>query len=308
MSKITNWIPSKVIMYRKKKKRLGGFDSFPLRYDATDESKQTAIAWTKDTWRGRNNKQTLVGDNPIEVSNAPRRGFKIVDAEQRSNGGRAWKVLTPDNDLVDMREDVFLPILLDRGLPNTKIIDAEFQWVQCGSQLKLIEVGSPFHKTCQAEEERLEKKAVKKQKSKQKMLKEADLVVGNMYYFGEAKSVVKLYLGKLSMKNGDVFMWLDRQYQLYHRSSDTFKAWGIQSQYSLTCTATEECTAYKPPQNFLKEIDIYRNHIYKVTKLNSWCAVVERTEMFNQKYSTRPPSYYVYLDLFEDFMNSKWLN
>jgi len=135
----------------------------------------------------------------VEISNAPRRGFRIVGAEQRAEGGRAWKVLTPDGDLVDMREDVFLPILLDRGLPKNCVIDAEFQWCQNGSQLRLEEVGSPQHKAYTPEIGASEKK---KSSPKKGVFKKNDLVVGGVYdtaWFGNV-----VYLGDVA--------WLGRNY------------------------------------------------------------------------------------------------
>lgn len=311
MNKSQNWIPKKIHMYRKSKKHLGGFPAFPLRHDATNESKQTALAWVADIWRGRINKQMITGNDPIEISNNPRGGFKVVSAEQRDNGGRAWKVITPDGDLVDMREDVFLPILLDRGLPSTKIIDAQFQWVQCGSQLKLIEVGSQIHKAAITEEEHNGKKEEKKMRTKQKAINEKELVVGNIYTFGDG-TIKKLYFGKMKLKNCEVFTWIDARYNLISKGSDTFKAWGINIEYSKTCTAISLCTTQKPPQNFINDIDIYRSHIYKVTKMNSsWKAVVQRNEMFDRyhnPYYTGENEYAWFNDMFKDFHERKWID
>jgi hypothetical protein len=136
------YIPNKVHHFLRPPIEVRGVEcapSFPVS-GALDPSAKT---WENARKWARSRKESLflevVHDNP------PRGGYRVVGAEQRGEGGRAWQVITPDCLLVDMREDVFLPILLERGLPATGIIDAEFQWCVVGSQIRLERVGSKSH-------------------------------------------------------------------------------------------------------------------------------------------------------------------
>ena len=87
-----------------------------------------------------------VRPEPVVIDNTPKRGYKLVGAESRGEGGRAWKVVSPEGHLVDLREDVFMPILLTRGLNKQGIINARLQWCVNGSQIRLEEVGSDNYK------------------------------------------------------------------------------------------------------------------------------------------------------------------
>jgi len=156
------YIPNKVRHFLRTPIQVRGVTcapSFPVS-EALDPSAKT---WDKARqWaRFRENSQTHL---EVVQDNIPRGGYRVVGAEQRSEGGRAWRVLTPDNFLVDLREDVFLPILLEKGLPATRIIDAEFQWCVSGSQIRLEQVGSTSHAKYVTEEEMLARKPPKKAK------------------------------------------------------------------------------------------------------------------------------------------------
>lgn len=101
-----------------------------------------AERWANSLW-GRDK-----GQDPLPVvvlPNIPKSGYRLVAVDTRTEGGRAWKVISPEGFYVDLREDVFLPLLLEKGLPADGMIDAEFQWCQNGSQLRLERVGSPAH-------------------------------------------------------------------------------------------------------------------------------------------------------------------
>ena len=157
------YIPNKVHHFLRSPIQVRGVTcapSFPVS-GALDPSAKTwgnARQWAR--FRGNCDQTHL----EVVQNNLPRGGYRVVGAEQRSEGGRAWKVLTPDNFLVDLREDVFLPILLEKGLPATRIIDAEFQWCVSGSQIRLEQVGSTSHAKYVTEEEMLARKPPKKAK------------------------------------------------------------------------------------------------------------------------------------------------
>lgn len=198
-------IPNKITMFRRKQTP-EGTPAFPVRVGASEGASITAKLWVanesrwayKSNYEGAKDRADAAAVEAVVIGNEPRRGFRIVGAEQRAEGGRAWKVVTPDGDLVDMREDVFLPILLDRGLPKGGVIDAAFQWCQNGSQIRLEEVGSPQHKAYTPETGSSEKKPARKKGA----FKKKDLVVGGVYdtaWFGNV-----VYLGDVA--------WLGRNY------------------------------------------------------------------------------------------------
>jgi len=145
-------------------------------------------------------------DQPeVVCENPPRGGYRIVGAEQRGQGGRAWQVVTPDYFLVDLREDVFLPILLEKGLPATGVIDAEFQWCVNGSQLRLEQVGSKSHAKYVSEDEWHGRK---KARPKKKYVGVRDLVVGQAYAFeGHGVPSHKRYLGRVRIKGKIKTLW-----------------------------------------------------------------------------------------------------
>lgn len=150
--------------------------------------------------------------DPEEVilDNTPKGGYRIVGAEQRGEGGRAWLVLTPENYLVDLREDVFLPILLTKGLPASGIIDAEFQWCANGGHLRLEEVGSAQHSEytpAEDVEDLKKKKAAASKTTKKSHIQVKDLVVGATYEFNRFGREDKIYLGKVRKGDKVRTMW-----------------------------------------------------------------------------------------------------
>lgn len=144
----------------------------------------------------------------VVIENPPRGGYRIVGAVQRGKGGRAWQVVTPDYFLVDLREDVFLPILLEKGLPATGVIDAEFQWCVSGSQLRLEQVGSDSHAKYVSEDEWHGRKKARPKKPKKKYVGVRDLVVGQAYVFEEYGFVYnKRYLGRVRINGKIKTLW-----------------------------------------------------------------------------------------------------
>ena len=143
---------------------------------------------------------------PVVLPNEPKRGYRLVGAESRGEGGRAWKVVTPEGYLVDMREDVFMPILLDRGLPADGLIDAEFQWCMAGSQLRLEEVGSEAHSAYMPEDVRYPKTSGAKPKAK-------DIKEGGVYQTAGGQRV---FVGRVRHDGKLKWAWVTLD---YHRGS-----------------------------------------------------------------------------------------
>ena len=267
----TKFIPEGVLMFRRKGVLLGGVPAFPVRKGSSPEAQETARCWVQNTnrnWHSYN--ATLDLNVPYtEISNLPRGGFRIVGAEQRMEGGRAWKVVTPDGDLVDLREEVFLPILLDRGLPKGGVIDAKFQWCQNGSQLKLIEVGSSLHKEFISEKERDALLGEKKKKAsvKKKYISQGKLSIGGVYNFDNfGSSLQRVFLGQATWNGKTWFAWIPHEV-LYSKDTRTFGDWGLHSaELSSTCTAVS-VSEKTPPKGFLSDLTVYREAI------REWCSI-----------------------------------
>jgi len=225
--KSRGFIPDKIFMFHRAELVLKGVHctpAFPVRDGATETALTNARSWAAGNygyykWMVTNQgvQAAMAAVQPVEADNHPRGGFRVVDAEQRGEGGRAWKVITPDGDLVDMREDVFLPILLKKGLPASGVIDAKFQWCQNGSQLRLEEVGSKQHSEYIQESERAvqrEKATVEQKKQekarRKKTLSAKVLQVGHLYETVESYGVSELvvFLGRVRHDGKLKFAWI----------------------------------------------------------------------------------------------------
>tara|TARA_R110000824_G_scaffold83616_1_gene209243 strand:- start:3087 stop:3962 length:876 start_codon:yes stop_codon:yes gene_type:complete len=171
--------------------------AFPLAdriFDANGKSLANARRWARNY-----GDPVDKPENVQRISNIPRKGYRVVGAEQRGEGGRAWKVITPHGYLVDLREDVFLPHLLKNGLPAGGVIDAEFQWCQNGSQLRLEVVGSDGHaRYAQSWEIKQEAvTAARKARPKPQKVATKDLMPGQPYLFSSwGETETRIFLGR----------------------------------------------------------------------------------------------------------------
>lgn len=200
------YIPNKVHHFLRPPTKANGVlcsPSFPV----SGALKSSAATWNNarkwaEKGAGEPDQPEVVCENP------PQGGYRIVGAEQRGQGGRAWRVVTPDYFLVDLREDVFLPILLEKGLPARGVIDAEFQWCVSGSQLRLEQVGSESHAKYVSEDEWHGRKKARPKKPKKKYVGVRDLVVGQAYEFVEyGNFYYKRYLGRVRIKGKIKTLW-----------------------------------------------------------------------------------------------------
>jgi hypothetical protein len=207
------YIPERVVFFAQKErvKTRGGRTLFVRpAYPVADQTVakdgktlKNAKAWALGNWAYHETlAEKIKSVKGTPVNNVPRDGYRILSAEQRGEGGRAWKVITPDGFLVDLREDVFLPILLRLGLPASGLIQAKLQWCQAGSQLRLEEVGSEQHSgytpAAKVAAERKERAVVQKERrAARKTIGIRDLVVGGVYQFwfwGSGEQ--RVYLGR----------------------------------------------------------------------------------------------------------------
>ena len=85
----------------------------------------------------------------VEFENKPFTGLRWVGMDSRCEGGIAYKVVTPEGWLVDLREDVVIDCLYEGAINSQKgaigngtYFTGEFVWAILGSQSRLVRVGS----------------------------------------------------------------------------------------------------------------------------------------------------------------------
>lgn len=152
-----------------------------------NSGREWADAQKNSPWRG--------GGLPSVVErtedNAPMTGIKIITLEHRGNGGRAYKVVTPQGFYVDLREDVLLDAMLEVGIEKGGILCGEYVWGRVGSQMKLIRVDSELYESLVDATERKETKKIPTK----------DLKYGHVYQTVGGSHAV--YLGRVNgLKNG----------------------------------------------------------------------------------------------------------
>lgn len=124
------------IIYSQHNKNSDGY--FPA---FISDSKNQKTLYTGRQWAARRN------DNVSEKTekNIPKNGYRINDLVFRNEGGRAYKVITPDGFYVDFREDILLETILEVGISPGGILNGKYLWATIGSQMKLIRDGSKLH-------------------------------------------------------------------------------------------------------------------------------------------------------------------
>lgn len=144
--------------------------TFPVE---TGKKLDSAISWT-----GLKNPRQVV------VDNKPFGNVKIVGLEERGNGGRAYKVTIDDKFYVDLREDVVLDTMLEKGIEKGGLLKGEFVWIKNGNHLKMIRFGSSVYDSY--------KKTTDTGVHKMTKLDAKGIVPGGIY----------------TMKNGDTYLYL----------------------------------------------------------------------------------------------------
>lgn len=113
----------------------------------------------------------------LNADNKPIPHVTLVGTDARREGGFAFKVVTPQGWLVDLRNEEFYEVLFNKGIPKTGVMEGPFQWVVNGSQMRLTLVGSKLHKEIAALNEM-------RKKPRKGKLKVSDLEVGGVYSSG----------------------------------------------------------------------------------------------------------------------------
>lgn len=115
----------------------------------------------------------VYGDEEVKSVTVENLGFRVqlCGLERRRQGGRAYKVVTPEGYYVDLREDVLVETMINEGVSAGGQLGGEYIWAVMGSQMKLIRKDSYLHKKVERQKKRENTSA----------LKNEDLVVGGVY-------------------------------------------------------------------------------------------------------------------------------
>jgi len=180
--------------------------------DDSPEMLETAIAWARGySKRGyvKSKKEggPHFGEEPEirEVPNDTFHALTLWDLVHRSQGGDlAFRVLTREGWLVDLREDEFMQTILSSGMRGGWL-EGDFRWVRSGtSQMRIAIVGSDLYQQC-LEDDKL--------KARKPILKEG-LEVGGVYRGNFTHDQV--YLGRVRYE-GKVFQaWIALYVDEYH--------------------------------------------------------------------------------------------
>lgn len=104
-------------------------------------AERSCSVWDPNT-RTQNQTATV---QQVARENLPMEGLKVVTLEHRGNGGRAYKVITPDGFYFDLREDILLDLMKTEGISPGGILNGKFLWARVGSEMKLVRAGSALY-------------------------------------------------------------------------------------------------------------------------------------------------------------------
>jgi len=245
-----NYIPEEIVFFLQKEIQVNGHKgtpAFPVSRETVDKKGTTwenAKSWA-NRYRPRQTAMPTLGEALVKMEggtprpkaplpdeeagighpNIPQTGYRIVNAEQRGQGGRAWKVITPEGYIVDLREDVFLPILLKKGLPKTGLIPSQLQWCVAGGHIRLEEVGSlAFKKYIPTDQVEAHKAAQVKKHKAIPRVKVKDLVVGGVYNFNGLGyyNSSRLYMGRARVDGKLHTVWISIKNKPHQKTWDNY--------------------------------------------------------------------------------------
>ena len=147
-------IPAELrIVLRNQAEHMTPAGKFVMRGAYVTDAKSTAALGTATLWAGREypGPGHTLRPTIITVKNNPIPSLRVLDIDFRGEGGRAWKVETPEGFYVDLREDVFIECLRARcAMKNSPCgglrIYGPFRWVKWGSQMRLALMDSDLYR------------------------------------------------------------------------------------------------------------------------------------------------------------------
>lgn len=191
MSKIGS-IPEKLIYVYSKSTCIDGELVYPTFIADANKPKtiETGTNWAEIKEWDKNNSGISV--SKLEVNNEPVSKIRISSLEKRGRGGRAYKVIItlPNKSelfYVDLREDVLMDTILEKGIDEKGILKGEFIWARVDTDMKLIRVGSKLHE-----------EMIQSTKLNSVKISKSKLEVGGVY---SNKHHTKVYLGEFATIN-----------------------------------------------------------------------------------------------------------
>ncbi len=158
----TGGIPTKIALYVKAPQKFAAHNQWMQQFQRSEsadlivspamptDAESKAQRATAQEWASNYGQIQFTikeGDNtPFKV--------RIIGLEARGEGGRAWKVITEDGLLFDMREEILLECIAACGIAAGGAPNGEFIFAREGSQMKIIRVGSDIHAEFTAAETR----------------------------------------------------------------------------------------------------------------------------------------------------------
>jgi hypothetical protein len=191
MSKIGS-IPEKLIYVYSKSTCIDGELVYPTFIADANKPKtiETGTNWAEIKEWDKNNSGISV--SKLEVNNSPVSKIRISSLEKRGRGGRAYKVIItlPNKSelfYVDLREDVLMDTILEKGIDEKGILKGEFIWARVDTDMKLIRVGSKLHE-----------EMIQSTKLNSVKISKSKLEIGGVY---SNKHHTKVYLGEFTTVN-----------------------------------------------------------------------------------------------------------
>jgi hypothetical protein len=109
----------------------------------SDKMLSTAQSWARGGQYGKRHDPKDIDCLPH--ANDVMREIRLVGVDHRREGGLAYKVVTPQGYLVDLREDEFLEALFSGRMTPDGTIVGEYVWSRGGSQMRIVRVGSKLY-------------------------------------------------------------------------------------------------------------------------------------------------------------------
>lgn len=156
---------------------------------------ERAKTWARGgTW---DNRKTYGEPDTFEIDNEPMGTLYLVHVEHRNEGGLAYKVVTPQGWLVDLRETEFLEAIFQGRMSPEGYITGEYVWSVSNGNMRIVRVGSQMYK------DRLEAG----ERAKLKKIAVKDLVVGNGYRGRDKSENPHVFLGRARIKGSGDKTW-----------------------------------------------------------------------------------------------------
>lgn len=141
---ISGNIPQQITILTRKPITVEGVEVMPAFVSDASNNKtlETGRSWAKESYYNSSGK----GKEYVGRENKGGEGYRILDLVVRSEGGRAYKVVSPEGFYVDLREDVLLDTIQEVGISPGGVLNGSYLFATVGSQMKLIREGSALHK------------------------------------------------------------------------------------------------------------------------------------------------------------------